>query len=134
MAYNNTVTLTGNMGSEAKIIETEDKTFFAAFSLATQDSYKDQNDQWQDKELLWHNILVFNPRVVEMVKNLKTGTRLTLTGSLSYRPFKTQVIDSKTGEAKEVTKLEASIVAGKLELSPLVKKKKQETKREDEPA
>ncbi|MCB0855296.1 MAG: single-stranded DNA-binding protein, partial [Bacteroidetes bacterium] len=81
---------------------------------------------WQEKELVWHNILVFNPRVIEMVKRLKKGTRLTLTGALSYRPFKTSVIDSTTGELKDVTKMEASVIAGNLELAPLVKKQKQE--------
>ena len=125
MAYHNNVTLTGNMGSEAKIIETDTRTF-AVFSLATQDTYLDANEEWQEKELLWHNIIAFSPRVLEMVKSLKKGTRLTITGSLSYRPFKALVIDSTTGEQKEVTKLEASIIAHKVELTPLVKKKREE--------
>ena len=47
MAINNTTLLTGNMGSEARIIETEENRF-AAFSLATTDSYKDENDQWHE--------------------------------------------------------------------------------------
>ena len=37
MAINNTVTLIGNMGAEARIIKTEENSF-AAISLATTDS------------------------------------------------------------------------------------------------
>jgi len=117
MTINNTAILTGNMGSEARIIETEGNRF-AAFSLATTDSYKDDNDQWHEKETVWHNILVFNPKVIEMVKSLKKGTRLQITGALSYRPF--EVVN---GEGEVFTKKEASIVAAKVEQAPLVKKK-----------
>ena len=42
MAINNTVTLIGNMGDEAHIIET-DTTTFAAVSIATADTYQDDN-------------------------------------------------------------------------------------------
>lgn len=120
MAYNNTVTLTGNMGSEARIIETEENRF-AAFSLATTDSYKDEAGEWHDKETIWHSILVFNPVVIEVVKNLKKGTRLKITGSLSYRPFEVM-----NGEGEVITKKEASILAAKVEQAPLVKKQREE--------
>jgi len=118
MAINNTVTIIGNMCSEARIIEAEDKTTFAAFSLATTDSYKDQNDEWQNKETQWHNILVFNLRMIELVKSLKKGTRLEITGSLSYRPF--EVV---SGDGEVFTKKEVSIIASKVEMAPLAKKK-----------
>lgn len=118
MAYNNTVTLTGNMGSEAKIIEQDDTTF-AVFSLATADSYLDENEQWVQKDTIWHNVLVFSPLVIEQVKSLKQGTRLELIGFLSYRPFKTILDDGRT-----VIKKEASVIAQKVEMKPLPKKNK----------
>ena len=117
MAINNKVTLIGNMGSEARIIETEDNNTFAAFSLATTDSYKDQNEEWQDKETQWHNILVFSSRMIELVKRLKKGTRLEITGSLSYRPF--EVV---SGDGEVFTKKEVSIIANSVEMAPLAKK------------
>ena len=116
MAYNNTVTLTGNMGSEAKIVEQEGKRF-AVFSIATTDSYQDDNQQWQQKESVWHKIIAFNPHTVEKVKNLKTGTRIEITGPISYRPFETMLEDGLM-----VKKMEASVIAAKLKLKPLVKK------------
>lgn len=119
MARNFIATLTGNMGSEARIIEKEDKTF-AAFSLATADSYKDKNDEWQPNETEWHNILVFNPKLIEMVKSLKKGTRLSITASCYYRSF--DVVD---GEGQVITKKEISFVPREIEIAPLVKKKKE---------
>lgn len=115
MAYNNTVTLTGNMGSEARIMDTSEKDF-AAFSLATTDSYKDEQENWQEKDTIWHNVLVFSPRVIEEVKALKKGTRIKITGSISYRTFEVFI------DGKPVEKKEASIIAHKVELAPLAKK------------
>ena len=115
MAFNNTIKLTGNIGNEPRIIETE-TNIFASFSIATTDSYKDEEGNWQDKETIWHDVLVFNPLVIEILKSLKKGTRLELTGSLSYRPFEVEV------NGKSVQKKEVSIIANKIEQAPLVKK------------
>jgi single-stranded DNA-binding protein len=116
MAYNNTVTLTGNTGIEARIIETDEQRF-AAVTIATTDSYQDKDGNWQDKETVWHNILAFSPKVIEELKALKTGTRIKVTGSLAYRPF--EVVN---GDGELITKKEASIIAGKVELAALPKK------------
>ena len=116
MAYNNTATLTGNIGSEAKIINKDDKTF-ATFSLATTDSYKNEQEEWVKKDSIWHNIVVFDPQLVEQVKSFKKGARLKIIGAISYRPFETQLEDGRS-----VKKNEASIVAGKIEMAPLIKK------------
>jgi single-stranded DNA-binding protein len=118
MAYNNNTILTGNLGSEARIIATDESTF-AAVSLATTDSYQDDDGNWHDKETVWHNILAFNPRVIEELKALKKGVRIQVTGSLSYRPF--EVVN---GDGEVITKKEASIIAGKVELATLTKKAK----------
>ena len=116
MAQHNIVTLTGNIGAEARIIATSENTF-VALSLATTDSYKDETGQWQNKETIWHNVLAFNPRLIEQLKSFKTGTRLTITGSLSYRPF-----DVVNGDGQRITKQEASIIANRVEMAPLAKK------------
>lgn len=116
MTYNNTVKLIGNLGSEAKIIEQDGKSF-ATFSIATTDSYLDENEAWQQKETVWHRAIAFSPYVQEKLKKLKSGTRVEIIGSLSYRPFDTVLEDGRT-----VTKLEASVIAHKVDQKPLVKK------------
>ena len=120
MAINNTVNLIGNMGNEARIIEKEDRTF-AVFSIATTDSYKDDQDQWHDKESIWHDLITFSPTIIETLKALKKGTRIEVTGALSYKPFEVEIEPGKT-----ITKKEASVVVKKLEQA-LVKKNKAES-------
>lgn len=116
MAINNKVTLIGNLGSEANIINIENTTF-AAVSLATTDTYRDKNGEWQNRETIWHQIRAFNPQLVEMLKGLHKGDRLEITGSLSYLPFKVMDDNGKT-----FTKHEASIIAYKIAHAPLSKK------------
>lgn len=117
MAINNTITLTGNLGAEAHIIKTDNSTF-AAIRLATTDSYKkEETGEWIELETLWHDVVAFSPDIIERLKSFKTGTRLKIEGALNYRPYQISY------EGKEITKKEASIIARRVELAPLVKKK-----------
>lgn len=116
MAFNNTIKLIGNTGSEVRIIEPEGKKPFASFSIATTDSYKDQDGNWKEKETIWHDVVAFSPKLIETLKSFKKGIRLEVLGSLSYRDFK--ILD----DGKEITKREASIIAHNIEQAPLVKK------------
>ena len=119
MAINNTVELTGNLGSEVRIIETEGRTF-AGVSLATTDSYKDEKTgEWTDKQTQWHDLVAFSPKVIQVLKGLNTKARIKVTGTLSYRPFEVQ-----DGEGQIITKKEASIIVRKVEQAPLPKKNK----------
>jgi len=115
MAINNTVILTGNMGAKPRIIEKDNSTF-AAFSLATTDSYKDKEGEWKDRETVWHDVVAFSPKLIEQIKELDTKDRITVTGSLSYR------FSEVAGKNDEVIKkMETSIIARKIEESPLIK-------------
>ena len=107
------------MGSEARIIET-DTTTFAAVSLATTDSYQDKDGNWQDKETEWHQVVAFNPKVIEVLYNLKKGTRIEVEGALSYRPFDTNMVNDETGEV--IVKRDASIIARMVKQAPLPRK------------
>ena len=117
MAINNTVELIGNIGSKVKIIETETSTF-ASFSIATTDSYQDkETEEWKERETIWHDVVAFNPKLIEALKAFDKGARLKIIGTLTYRPFSVQ-LDGKTFDKRE-----ASVVARKVEQAPLVKKR-----------
>ena len=116
MALNNTVTLIGNTGDNARIIITDESTF-ASLSLATTDSYKDKDGNWQNKETVWHKVISFSPKIIETLKSFKKGTRLKIIGSLSYRDFE---VPCENGGS--ITKREATIIARDVEQAPLVKK------------
>ncbi|MEM6359630.1 MAG: single-stranded DNA-binding protein [Bacteroidota bacterium] len=117
MAINNTVTLIGNMGSEAHTYKDKEGREFVGFSVATTDSYQNDKEEWIEKETVWHSVIAFSPSVVAILKTLKKGSRIKLEGSLSYRPF-----DVVNGDGEVIPKKEASIVARKVEQAPLVKK------------
>lgn len=129
MSKNNEVKLTGNFVKEARIIEKDAKEF-AAFSLATTDSYKD-DEGWHDKEPVFHNnVIAFNKIAMGVAKSLKAGSRVEINGSISYR--------RKEHEGKNRTKIitnEATIIAETIEQKPLWKKSKAESEEvKDTPA
>ena len=113
MSSENEVNLIGNMGSKARMIEKDDK-MFAAFSLATQGSYKDANEVWQKKEVIWHNVLVFSKKTLNKVKSLKSGSRIKVQGELSYRAF-----DVPGPDGQALVKNEASVIASSIDQAPL---------------
>lgn len=116
MATNNKVELTGNLGDDVKVIETEERTFATA-RIATTDSYKDEKtDQWIDLQTVWHNIIIFSPAAIEYIKPLKKGARIKVAGSLSYKPRLVQQ------DGKEFSINEASIIVRSVEQAPLIKK------------
>jgi len=125
MAYHNTVIFKGNMGTEARMNQTNQGKVFAAFSLATTDSYQNDNDEWIQKEVVWHNIITFNPFVIQLLKNLKAGSRIEVIGSLSYQEFHTADANGNlltTQKGEPILKKEANIMAHKISLVPLTKK------------
>ncbi|RYE52674.1 MAG: single-stranded DNA-binding protein [Sphingobacteriales bacterium] len=105
MSNNCTVELKGNLGKDAKLVKSE-KGEFVSLSIATTDSYKDKNGQWQNKETLWHDVIIFNPSAITIAKDLNKGDKVHLKGTLSYKQ-----IESKEG----YTIPQASIVAYFLE-------------------
>ncbi len=110
---NNKVTLIGHLGGDPAIIEKDDK-LFAAFSMATTESYKDKEDNWQNKEPVWHRIICFSNNTVELARAFKKGARVEVTGALSYRPF-----EIKQRGKKPVKKQEATVIAYNVEARPL---------------
>lgn len=82
MGINNKAILVGNLGADAELITT-DNSEFVALSLCTQDSYK-KDDQWLQKEAVWHKITVFNKNLIPLAKRLKKGERIEVTGEITY--------------------------------------------------
>jgi len=113
MARNNHVEIIGNMGDVARINEVNGSPM-AAVSIATTETYKDKEGAWQDKKTVWHNVLVFSSKGIEEIKTYEKGTRLKISGELSYRDFKTI-----TENGQEITKSECSIIANDIQAAPL---------------
>jgi len=84
----NKVILVGNLGKDPEIRNTQDGREIASFSIATSESWKDKNSGERKEKTEWHNIVIFNPNLVTVVKNyVKKGSKLYIEGALQTRKW-----------------------------------------------
>lgn len=77
----NKVILVGNVGQDPEVKYTPSGVPVAKFSLATNERFKDKNDQWQDRTE-WHSIVSWQ-RLAEIVgEYVRKGTKIYVEGKL----------------------------------------------------
>lgn len=81
----NKVTLIGNLGKDPEIRALENGVNRANFTLATNESYKDRNGNWQ-KSTEWHEIVLWRS-MAERAKILKKGMLVYVEGKLTHRKW-----------------------------------------------
>ena len=60
----------------------------ASFSIATSKRWKDKNTQEQKESTSWHNIVVFNEGLVDVIeKYVKKGSKIYVEGELNTRKY-----------------------------------------------
>jgi single-strand DNA-binding protein len=81
--YLNSVTIVGFVGGDPEQRQVKGQGGkFAIFSVATQRSWKDGQDEWISKTE-WHRVSVFRPRLADYVlQNVKKGAHILVEGSL----------------------------------------------------
>ncbi len=84
MASVNKVILIGNLGRDAELRYTPGGTARTGFSLATTESFKDKDGQWQERTE-WHNIVVWGPRAQSVSDMLTKGKQVYVEGRISSR-------------------------------------------------
>ena len=101
MAFSvNKVTLLGNIGKDIDFKTTPDGNALAKFSLATQESFK-QNDEWQQRTE-WHNIEVWGKLAEFANKHLSKGSKIHLEGKIKTDSYE------KDGSTRYITKIIAN--------------------------
>ena len=98
----NQVTLIGHSGRDIEVRTLENGTKVAAFSLATTESYKDKNDQWQNLTE-WHNIVVWRPS--DTVCKIAKGDKVFIQGKITNRKY-----PDKDGVERQRTEIVAGLV------------------------
>jgi single-strand DNA-binding protein len=98
----NKVTLIGRLGGDPEMRHLEGGVAVARFSLATNDSYKDKDGNWQDSTE-WHNVVVWRDQAERAEKTLKKGMMCYVEGKISYRKY-----TDKDGQERSVTDIVAS--------------------------
>ena len=77
--------LIGNLGRDAETRFTTNNVSVTNFSLATTNSYKDKEGNWQN-ETTWHNVTSFN--LSDFFKdNLKKGKKFYVEGRITKREY-----------------------------------------------
>lgn len=85
----NKVMLIGNLGADPELRYTGSGTAVCNMRIATNESYKDANDQWVEKTE-WHNVVAW-ARLAEICgEYLKKGSRIYVEGSLQTRSWEDQ--------------------------------------------
>lgn len=98
-ALKNKVQLIGNLGQDPEIVNLEEGTKLAKFSIATTDSYKNANGEKVD-DTQWHNIVAWG-KTAEIVENyLSKGKQVAIEGKLTHRSYET-----KEGEKRYITEV-----------------------------
>jgi len=80
------VILAGRLGKDPELKETQSGKKVAAFSVATEDSYKDNSGTWQ-KKTEWHNVVVWGNRAETVAQYLSKGSAVVVVGRLQTRSW-----------------------------------------------
>ena len=103
--------LIGHVGRDPEIRTMQAGTKVATFSLATSSSWKDKTTGERKEATAWHNIVVFNERLVEIVdKYVKKGSKLYLEGEVLTRKYQSG------GVEKSITETVLKSFGGRIEL------------------
>ena len=98
----NKVILVGNVGKDPEVRYSQTGATVANFSLATNERFKDRNNEWQERTE-WHNIVVWQ-RLAEIVgEYVAKGSKLYVEGKLQTSSWK----DRQSGERKYRTEIVA---------------------------
>ena len=97
----NKVILLGNLGRDPEIRSMQSGKKMASFSIATSKRWKDRNTQEQKENTSWHNIVVFNEGLVDVIERyVKKGSKIYVEGELSTRKYQ-----DKDGNDKYTTEV-----------------------------
>ena len=99
----NKVILVGNLGKDPEIRTLENGIKLASFTIATTESYKDKDGNYQDSTE-WHRITAWRWLADLSEKYLKKGSKVYIEGKLSTRSYEQDGIQKYTTEivAKEI--------------------------------
>ncbi len=95
----NKVTLIGNLGKDPELRYTSSGVAVASFTLATNESWKDQDGNFQERTQ-WHNLVAWRKLAEICGEYLKKGSKIYLEGRLQYRSY-----DDKSGVKRNVTEI-----------------------------
>ena len=95
----NKAILIGNLGKDPELRYTSAGVAVATFSVATNESWKDQDGNVQERTQ-WHNVVAWRKLAEICSEYLKKGSKLYMEGRIQYRNY-----DDKNGVKRYVTEI-----------------------------
>ena len=109
MNIRNQVQLMGNVGKDIELKSTTNGNYFANFSVATNEYYKNsKGEKVQDTQ--WHNVTIWGKQAELASKILQKGTSIVLQGKLVHRQYETAegnkryITEVKVSEFEKLTR------------------------------
>lgn len=85
---NDTITISGLVATEPRVITTNEKLHITSFRLAsTQRRYSKAHDGWIDGDTNWYTITSFRKLAVNVAGSVNKGDRVVVTGKLRIRSW-----------------------------------------------
>jgi single-strand DNA-binding protein len=107
----NQLTIIGFIGKDAETVFVKNGTPVTKFSVATKNSWKDDNGEWKEKTQ-WHNVVAWGPGFQNLAERLKKGTHVFAQGELTTREYDQTIPGSgKKATATVVKKLAVELKA-----------------------
>lgn len=100
----NKVILIGNLGRDPETKRFENGSMVAKFPLATNESYKDKNGEWQTNTE-WHNIVSWGGAAERVEKDYKKGSLVFVEGKLTTRKWQ-----DESGKDNYITEVRAMVL------------------------
>ncbi|MBY5958120.1 single-stranded DNA-binding protein [Membranicola marinus] len=100
----NKVILVGNLGKDPEVRVLESGTKVAKFPMATNENYRDKNNEWQTVTE-WHNVILWRYLAESAERQLKKGSLVYIEGKLTHRKYQ-----DKDGNDRYVTEVVANIM------------------------
>ncbi len=97
----NLVILVGRLGQNPELRSTPMGSSVCTLSVATNESYKDKNEQWQERTD-WHRIILWGNLADRAAKTLTKGSRVYIEGNIRYRDYE------KDGDKRYITEIKAN--------------------------
>jgi single-strand DNA-binding protein len=99
----NKVILIGNLGRDPEIRHLDSGTAVGKFSVATNENYRDKNNEWQTITE-WHEVVVWRALAERAEQSLKKGMQVYIEGKLRTRKWQDQ-----EGKDRYTTEIVANI-------------------------
>jgi single-strand DNA-binding protein len=98
-ALKNKVQLIGNLGQDPEVVELENGSKLAKFSVATNETFRNAKGE-KVTDTQWHNIVAWGKTAEIVEKYLTKGSEIAVEGKLIHRSYET-----KEGDKRYVTEI-----------------------------